>query len=126
MKDNTKFTPKRLGDYTFSCNICGQKWWRSQATVLDIYTGRGGLTVCPNCNDPIDYGLVPFKIPKEEHVPDSSPDIYTSTVGAFDPITDYQTQNPMAITPQNPSSVTLTWGENPYVWDSTQITWDGI
>ena len=67
---NSRLTPARHnGDYYFSCMICGDRCWASTARKLSTYTGRGGLIVCPECDDPIDYGLVPYTIPAEKPVP---------------------------------------------------------
>lgn len=78
-----KFTPARHGDSTFNCMICGQKAWTSEAITLDIYTGRGGLKVCRECNDPIDYGIVPYKVPAEKSVPWAIDAMYSNNPGVF-------------------------------------------
>lgn len=59
----------RREDWVVFCAICGSKTWASDTTKLAPETGRGGLIVCPDCVDPIDYGLVPYRIPAEAPVP---------------------------------------------------------
>lgn len=59
----------RRTDWTCNCAICGNKTWASDTQLLGEYTGRQGLRVCPDCVDPVDYGLVPYKIPAERSVP---------------------------------------------------------
>ena len=58
-----------MRDWYIYCDICGQRWLASETTELTLYTGRGGLIVCPNDVDKIDYGLVPYKPRTEENVP---------------------------------------------------------
>lgn len=67
MKD--RFSPARIGDWVMNCQICKKKLYASESFLLDTYTGKGGLRVCSDCNDPIDYGLVPYKIPAEQPIP---------------------------------------------------------
>ncbi len=69
---------KRVGDYVLFCDNCGQKLWASQSTVLDKFTGKGGLVVCPVCVDATDYGLVPYKVEPEESVPISRNNHYAA------------------------------------------------
>lgn len=64
-----RFDLGRLGDYVLFCDICGQKCYASESSKLSTYTGRGGLIVCPNDVDAIDYGLVPYLPPAEKNVP---------------------------------------------------------
>jgi len=58
---SNKYFTGRKGHYIF-CDICGQATYDWQVTKLDSKTGRGGLLVCPNDVDVIDYGLVPYAV----------------------------------------------------------------
>lgn len=92
MSKNSYKDGKRVGDYVGFCDTCGQKFWATQGTELDKYTGLGGAWVCPNCVDNIDYGLVPFKVLGEKGVPlsrNSLPDVTAAP--------DITTINPMSI-----------------------------
>jgi hypothetical protein len=64
-----RFSPGRLGDWVVFCDICGQKCYASETSKLSTYTGRGGLIVCKNDKDKIDYGLVPYNVPAEKNIP---------------------------------------------------------
>jgi hypothetical protein len=48
--------------------MCGQACYVWEATKLSPDTGRGGLIVCANDADKIDFGLVPYAIPPERPV----------------------------------------------------------
>lgn len=50
------------------CDICGQPCYVWQATKLSDKTGRGGLIVCPEDVDSIDYSLIPYTLPHEKGV----------------------------------------------------------
>ena len=56
---SNKYFSGRLSRYIF-CDICGQACYDYEITRLDSKTGRGGLMVCPNDADKIDFGLVPY------------------------------------------------------------------
>lgn len=79
----------RLGDWYAFCDICGQRYFASEMTKLSEYTGKGGLIVCPNDVDEIDYGLVPYTIPTEKNIPWSRPNHTSQIDGA--PIPDLET-----------------------------------
>lgn len=49
----------RKGRYIF-CDICGQACYEWEITKLKPETGRGGLIVCRNDADAIDFGLIPY------------------------------------------------------------------
>lgn len=68
MKDINKYTKNRLTDHVLNCDICGTLCWYSDTRTLQADTGQGGAIVCKRHNDPIDYGLVPYKIPAERAV----------------------------------------------------------
>lgn len=132
---NKKFSPARMWDYTFACDICGAKCWASEGTVLDVYTGRGGAFVCPECNDPIDYGLVPYKIPAEKPVPISRDAYYTGgTIPAnlnttvpfdtafLDPMSTSTSQSNAFI-----NTVNATWDQLLYqTWDKWNVPWGSL
>lgn len=80
-----RFNPGRLGDWVIFCDICGQKCYASEASRLEANTGRGGLIVCPNDIDKIDYGLIPYKVPVERNVPWTRVN-HTATSNSSDPI----------------------------------------
>lgn len=69
MSDRFNNGRAKLGDWVVFCDICGQKCYASEASKLSTYTGRGGLIVCPNDVDKIDYGLVPYRISPEKNIP---------------------------------------------------------
>lgn len=60
-------------DWRAYCDICGQRYWASELTKLDTYTGRGGLIVCPKDRDQIDAGLIPYATKAEKNVPWTRP-----------------------------------------------------
>lgn len=64
-----RFNPGQVGDWTFYCDICGQKGYASESTKLATETGKGGLIVCKHDVDKIDYGLIPFIVKVEQNVP---------------------------------------------------------
>ena len=47
------------------CDICGQPCYLKDATKLTKETGRGGLMVCKNDTDIVDFGTIPYTIPIE-------------------------------------------------------------
>ena len=85
MADRFNNARSRRGDWVFFCDICGQKYYGSEAIKLSTYTGRGGLIVCSNDADKIDYGLVPYKIPAQKSIPWARPGTTNVSNGA-DPI----------------------------------------
>lgn len=84
----SKFNPGRLGDWVLFCDICGQKCYASESTKLSTYTGRGGLIVCPNDRDKIDYGSMPYTIRAESPIPFTRIN-HTNTTNGADVI-DYE------------------------------------
>lgn len=64
---SNKYFSGRKGQYIY-CDICGQAAYIWEVTRLSLETGRGGLLVCPNDADKIDYGLIPYRIPPEKRV----------------------------------------------------------
>ena len=64
---SNKYFSSRKGQYLF-CDICGQATYIFEAVKLDTKTGRGGLIVCPNDVDKIDFGLIPYKVTEEQRV----------------------------------------------------------
>lgn len=65
----TKYFSGREGHYVF-CDICGQPCYIWETKKLSTYTGRGGLVVCKEDADEIDYGLMPYEVSHER-----SPDV---------------------------------------------------
>ena len=118
----------RLGDYLFSCAICKCPTWASERVVLDKYTGRGGLWVCPDDADVIDYGLVPYKIPAERPVYRSqdlinsnNPEVIPETYPPF----DYVDFNPLSTTPQQNAMSATSWDkQNLFTWDTWSYVWN--
>lgn len=124
----------RPGDWPIDCAICGQRCWFSDSKKLTTYTGRGGYRVCPDDVDPIDYGLVPYKIRTEKPVP-----FALNLLPSFPPTADtdasiiamgYETYDPMAITPAELfaardtntntwETITLNWSTNTSKWDAS-------
>ena len=81
-----RFSPARGGNaWVAFCDICGQKYFASELRKLSQYTGRGGLMVCPNDYDEIDYGLIPYKTPTEQNLPWVRVN-HTDTTNGSDPI----------------------------------------
>ncbi len=83
----------RVGDYQIYCDQCGMCCWASASRILSKDTGKGGLRVCPNCVDAVDYGLIPYKIRAEAPIPDSRINQQDTTTGrtpvnllTFDPL----------------------------------------
>lgn len=88
---------KKVGDWTFSCSVCGMKGWGSEAVRLGVYTGHGGAVCHPECVYEVDYGLVPYKIPSEAPVPFSQDAFHTndpSQIGVQVAPFDFSTQDP--------------------------------
>lgn len=128
-KGVNNYSKGRLGDYIIFCDICGQPCWHSESVKLKPDTGRGGCIVCPADADPVDYGLVPYKIrpeksPKEVRVNNLNDS--TNITQSFDPIQDYQIQNPLSGDPPTSSSSgnILNWDNITYVtWDNWNTPW---
>jgi len=100
MSKNTYTDRVKIGDYKVQCHICGMTCWYSDASFLDVSTGRGGLLVCPVDKDKIVYGLIPYKLSPEKPIPYAN---YDSSVPAnLVDIIDLQTTDPMSISnPKN-------------------------
>lgn len=89
------FPDHRWNDYMIYDQITGFKIWASEATKLDVYTGKGGLythnLVAAKALN-IDYGLIPYKIPAEQPIPYSTNNHEEPNSGTsgmyFDPETD--------------------------------------
>lgn len=64
---SNKYFSGRDGRYIY-CDLCGQACYVHQIVKLSPETGRGGLLVCQNDADNIDFGLVPFVIPNEQPI----------------------------------------------------------
>lgn len=64
---SNKYFSGNKGRYIF-CDVCGQACYAFEATKLKTETGKGGLIVCPNDVDKIDFGLIPFTVPTEKKV----------------------------------------------------------
>lgn len=113
------------GDYPTYCDICGQKCWFTQTTVLHKYTGRGNLLVCPNCNDAIDYSLVPWKV-----IPEVNPKITRNNNYAANPedvpdsaeLIDFSTFDPL-----NGSTAPLSWDNlDTFRWEDWEDPWGSV
>ncbi len=99
-----KFSPARHGDYVIFCDICGQKCWTSESKIQNVYTGRGGTLACPECQDPIDYGLVPYTIRAEKPVPISRDTMQIANLAGINqtyPTYDPAYLDPMSCTPDS-------------------------
>jgi hypothetical protein len=117
--DKNRFNNGRRNDYIIMCDQCGSPCWRSEATLLTKYTGKGGLLVCPKDVDPIDYGIVPYKIRPEQGVPDTRTNNYldnTNILTIYNPITDFNhLENP-----------TRSWNYITNHWESITTLWDNM
>lgn len=69
---SNKYFSGRKGPYVY-CEICGQATYLWEATKLSAETGRGGLVVCRNDADKLDFGLMPYVASTESKVPFSRP-----------------------------------------------------
>lgn len=98
MKDINKYTPGRLHDWIVYCDICGNPWWASECITLAPETGRGGCLVCPRDADPIDPGLVPYKIRVEKPLPFTNLNNLADTTNITNSAEPYDlsTNNPMS------------------------------
>ncbi len=122
-----KYSPARKWDFTFNCMICGNKCFASESHLLDTYTGRGGLRVCSECNDPIDYGIVPYKIPAEKSTSwsadamnSANPDDIETDYGPW----DYINFDPMGTAPILASGTQNQWENlNIKKWEEWTTLW---
>lgn len=64
---SNKYFSGRRERYIY-CDICGQPCYISDVKKLSPETGRGGLMVCPDDADKIDFGLIPYEIKSENPV----------------------------------------------------------
>lgn len=69
---SNRYFSSRKGPYIY-CDICGQACYMWEVTKLSADTGRGGMLVCKNDADKIDFGLVPFIPRTEQQIPFSRP-----------------------------------------------------
>lgn len=119
------FNSARPGDWVIYCDICGLKCWAQSSIELDKYTGRGGCRVCPDCADPIDYGLVPYKIRPEKPVPFVRGSGYTAdNVPQTYPPFNTATMDPMSVRPADLLQMNLKWEELAINWEDWNIAWD--
>lgn len=125
---NNKFNGTNLNDHVIYCDICGCPCLYSEATVLDTYTGRGGLLVCPRDVDTIDYGLVPYVIPAEQPVDNTrinhfatNPNDVTTGFAPF----DSALFDPMSYNPTDYATMGATWDQLDMVyWDTWSTIWN--
>lgn len=123
-KDKNKFTRIRLNDYIIMCDTCGAPCWRSEATLLKPQTGNGGSLVCPRDVDPIDYGLVPYKIKPERSVPMTRTNTfndYSNITQSYNTISNFSNAD---IFNQTPAS-NVNWEDTNINWEDDSQTWDG-
>lgn len=112
-----KYTKKRLKDYPITCDICSKVCWFSESSKLDVYTGRGGLRVCPSDKDKIHYGFKPYKIRAESPVVDTRTNSYfdNTNISGTEPF-DYSTY------PEGMyNNTTQDW-----TWENININWEDI
>lgn len=91
---SNKYFSGRLDRYIF-CDICGQATYMFEAVKLKQETGRGGLIVCPNDADKIDFGLIPYSI-KEERPVKWTRINHTNTSNGTDPV-DVETSTELGV-----------------------------
>jgi DNA-directed RNA polymerase subunit RPC12/RpoP len=82
----------KVGDYVINCDTCAMKCWASESHRLVKETGKGGAIVCPNCNDKVHYGFVPYKILPEDSIPVARVNLTDTT--QLTPTIDINTRNP--------------------------------
>lgn len=80
---SNKYFSGHKGPYIY-CEMCGQATYVWDVTKLIPETGRGGLLVCKNDADALDFGLVPYKATEERQVPLSRPN-HTNTTNGSEP-----------------------------------------
>lgn len=118
----------KLGDYTIECDICGMKMWASQAVKLPKETGKGGMIVCPNDRDSIDWGLIPYKILPEESprtVRDRNYAANPEDVPQLVPNIDLSIDDPFNTTPQDLATRESTWDHQTFLtWENWLIRWE--
>jgi hypothetical protein len=120
-----KFTPGRLGDFVYFCQQCGTKCWASETVKLGTYTGHGGLRVCSECVDVIDYGIVPYKIPAEKPVPFAFDTTNIGNIGAIYqqyPSWDYEAYD-WTVNPNTPVVNNQTWDQSNFTWNASIRIW---
>lgn len=98
MKDSNRYTKDRLHDHPINCDLCGTSCWYSETRTLTKETGEAGAIVCRRHKDPIDYGLVPYKIPAEKGVKE------TRVLSNFNDNTNIDGVTPFNLDTQNPLS----------------------
>ena len=117
-----KYSSNNLNDWIIHCDICGKPIYHSEATLLPSETGRGGLLVCSNDADMVDYGLVPYDIPNES-VPTETR--INTTIYTADPETrytafDYTAVDPMSYNPEQLLQIR-------HIWDQlTSVAWEDM
>ena len=90
----SKYFSGREGRYVF-CDICGQAVYVKDAKRLTMETGRGGLIVCPNDADSIDFGLVPY-VPTTERPVEWTRINHTNVTNSSPPL-DYDTTTELGV-----------------------------
>lgn len=129
-KHTNKYTSNHFSDWIIHCDICGKPTWYSDSTILDSDTGRGGLLVCPDDNDAIDYGLVPYEIPTESTVDTTriNNTINSNTLESIYPPFNYALYDPMSYSPDQLDLLQDNWEDLDRInWDDfNQINWEGV
>jgi hypothetical protein len=123
MQDINKYHSGRLDDYIIFCDQCGAPCWRSEATLLKTETGSGGLLVCPRDVDPIDYGLVPYKIRPEKPVPVTRINAFndnSNITNTYYPSTDYESFDPLS------GYLITTWENINITFDNWDQPWGSV
>lgn len=125
-----KYNSDHLNDWIIYCDICGKPTWYSQSVLLKAETGRGGLLVCMQDADPIDYGLVPYNIPAESMPTTTRINsiAYTSTPDTLYDAFDYSALDPMSYNPSELLQVHRTWDHlSEVTWENMNIfTWEQL
>lgn len=91
---SNKYFSGRRGHYIF-CDICGQACYTYEAIKLKPETGRGGLLVCPNDVDKIDFGLIPYTLPNERPVKEARTNHTDTSNGSS--VIDYETTTDLGV-----------------------------
>lgn len=118
--NKNRYSKNHAQDWIIYCDLCAAPCWYSESTLLDVYTGRGGLLVCPRDADPIDYGLVPYTIPPEQGVTTTRINNFSNTTTSGFPAPFDYANNP------GESGGIHEWQMINMNWEDININWEDL